>query len=45
MRPDSTLVVMKMDFICGIVVGFVLYWYVWVERFYDDLEKEEATRQ
>lgn len=36
---------MKMDFIWGIVVGFLLYWYVWVERFYDDLEKEGATRQ
>lgn len=25
--------------ILGIVVGFVLYWYIWAERFYAELEE------
>jgi hypothetical protein len=34
--------------IWGIAIGFVLYWHIWTERFYDELDEyleKEATPQ
>lgn len=33
-----------MSVLFGIAIGFVLYWYRWVERFYDEKKDNKAKR-